>query len=148
MNKLKRLLLSLLASLALPTAVNAGEKFDITCAYKLDPTETENEQIYRFIIDTSMDKGSAIFYEKPINGKKVLKEKYMVEYVNSPSQLEIVQDIGFNLGFSHLFDKNELKLVEVKDVEKIYGKWETSDFQTKYKSVSYTHLTLPTIVSV
>ena len=130
---MKRLLLPLLAAITLPTAVNAAEKFDITCTYKLEDQETEDEQILRFIIDTSMDKGSAIFYEKPTNGKKILKEKYMVEYVNSPSQLEVVQDIGVNLGFYHLFDKNNFKLVEVKDVEKFYGTWETSDYQTKYE---------------
>ena len=130
---MKRLLLPLLAALALPTALNAAEKFDISCAYKLEDQETEDEQIYRFIIDTSMKKGSLIYYEKPINGEKVLKEKSMVEYVNSPSQLEIIQDIGVDLGFFHLFDKNDFNLVEVKDVERIYGIWETSDYQTKYE---------------
>ena len=130
---MKRLLLPLLAAIALPTAVYAAEKFDITCTYKLEDQETEDEQILRFIIDTSMDKGSAIFYEKPTNGKKILNAKHMVEYVNSPSQLERVQDIGVNLGFYHLFDKNNFKLVEVKDVEKFYGTWETSDYQTKYE---------------
>ena len=139
---MKSILLILLAALALPTAVNAGEKFDITCSYKLDSQEREikldsqereNKLFRRFIIDTSMDKGSVIFYEKLKNGKKVRERKYMVDYVNSPMQLEIVQDIGLNLGFFHLFDKNDLKLVEAKDVKKIYGKWETGDFQTKYE---------------
>ena len=130
---MKCLLIPLLATTALPTAVNAGEKFDITCSYKLDSQETENKLFRRFIIDTSMDKGSVIFYEKLKNGKKVGQRKYMVDYVNSPLQIEIVQDIGLNLGFSHLFDKNNLKLVEAKDIEKIKGKWETFAFQTKYK---------------
>ena len=130
---MKCLLIPLLATTALPTAVNAGEKFDITCSYKLDSQETENKLFRRFIIDTSMDKGSVIFYEKLKNGKKVGQRKYMVDYVNSPLQIEIVQDIGLNLGFSHLFDKNNLKLVEAKDIEKIKGKWETSASQTKYK---------------
>ena len=130
---MKRLLLPILAAIALPTAVNAGEKFDITCSYKLDSQETENKLFRRFIIDTSMDKGSVVFYEKLKNGKKVGQRKYMVDYVNSPLQIETVQDIGLNLGFSHLFDKNNLKLVEAKDIEKIQGKWKTNDFQTKYK---------------
>ena len=130
---MKCLLIPLLAATALPTAVNAGEKFDITCSYKLDSQETENKLFRRFIIDTSMDKGSVIFYEKLKNGKKVRQRKYMVDYVNSPLQIEIVQDTGLNLGFSHLFDKNNLKLVEAKDIEKIQGKWKTNDFQTKYK---------------
>ena len=130
---MKCLLIPLLATTALPTAVNAGEKFDITCSYKLDSQETENKLFRRFIIDTSMDKGSVIFYEKLKNGKKVRQRKYMVDYVNSPLQIEIVQDTGLNLGFSHLFDKNNLKLVEAKDIEKIQGKWKTNDFQTKYK---------------
>ena len=130
---MKCLLLPLLATTALPTAINAGEKFDITCSYKLDSQETENKLFRRFIIDTSMDKGSVIFYEKLKNGKKVGQRKYMVDYVNSPLQIEIVQDIGLNLGFSHLFDKNNLKLVEAKDIEKIQGKWKTDNFQTKYK---------------
>ena len=139
---MKSILLTLLAALALPTAVNAAEKFDITCSYKLDSQEGENKLdsqerennlFRRFIIDTNMDKGSVIFYEKLKNGKKVRERKYMVDYVNSPMQLEIVQDIGLNLGFIHLFDKNDLKLVEAKDVKKIYGKWETDDLQTKYE---------------
>tara|TARA_B100000674_G_C37658854_1_gene831504 strand:+ start:415 stop:846 length:432 start_codon:yes stop_codon:yes gene_type:complete len=130
---MKCLLIPLLATTALPTAVNAGEKFDITCSYKLDSQETENKLFRRFIIDTSMDKGSVIFYEKLKNGKKIGQRKYMVDYVNSPLQIEIVQDIGLNLGFSHLFDKNNLKLVEAKDIEKIQGKWKTDNFQTKYK---------------
>ena len=130
---MKSILLTLLAALALPTAVKAAEKFDITCSYKLDSQEGENKLFRRFIIDTNMDKGSVIFYEKLKNGKKVRERKYMVDYVNSPMQLEIVQDIGLNLGFIHLFDKNDLKLVEAKDVKKIYGKWETDDLQTKYE---------------
>ena len=130
---MKRFLLPLLAALALPTAINAVEKFDITCSYELDSQKTEYKLFRRFIINTSMDKGSVIFYEKLKNGKKVGHRKYMVDYVNSPLQIEIVQDIGLNLGFSHLFDKNNLKLVEAKDIEKIKGKWETSASQTKYK---------------
>ncbi len=64
-------LLPLLVALFLPTAVNAGEKFDITCFWKLENDKPDDiEAIDRFVIDTDLDKGSLISYEKPPNGKK------------------------------------------------------------------------------
>ena len=76
---MKRFLIPLLAALTFPTAVNAGEKFDITCFWRTEDTKPDiNESIDRFIIDTEFDKGSVFAYEKPTNGKKKLVEKYMV----------------------------------------------------------------------
>ena len=64
-------LLPLLVALFLPTAVNVGEKFDITCFWKLENDKPDDiEAIDRFVIDTDLDKGSLISYEKPPNGKK------------------------------------------------------------------------------
>ena len=52
---MKRLLLSILAAIALPTAVNA-EKFDITCFWKMENVNRSGQAIERFIIDTELDK--------------------------------------------------------------------------------------------
>ena len=51
---MKRLLLSILAAIALPTAVNA-EKFDITCFWKMENVNRSGQAIERFIIDTELD---------------------------------------------------------------------------------------------
>ena len=73
---MKRFLIPLLAALALPTAVNAGEKFDITCFWRTEDTKPDiDESIDRFIIDTELDKGSLVAYGKETNGKKKLLEK-------------------------------------------------------------------------
>ena len=132
---MKRLLLPLLAAIALPTAVNAGEKFDITCFWRTEDTKPDiNESIDRFIIDTELDKGSLISYEKGPDGKKKLLEKYMVEFINSPSQIEVIQDLGYELGTSYLFDKKDISSPVVTDIIKNYGSWVFDDaYQTRYR---------------
>jgi len=131
---MKRLLLPLLAALTLPTAVNSGEKFDITCFWNLENAKPDDsEAIDRFVIDTDLDKGSLIAYEKPPNGKKKLSDKYMVTYKNSPSQIEVIIDLGYDLGTSYIFDKKNVENPKVTDLVKEYGQWYDSPLQTKYK---------------
>ena len=132
---MKRLLLPLLAAFALPNAVNAGEKFDITCFYRTEDTKPDiNESIDRIIIDTELDKGSLISYEKGPDGKKKLQKKYMVEFVNSPSQVEVIQDLEYDLGTSYLFDKKDISSPVVTDIIKNYGSWVfDEDYQTRYR---------------
>ena len=130
---MKRLLLPLLAALALPTAVNA-EKFDITCFWKLENYNRPGEAVQRFIIDTELDKGSLISYKKGTDGKKKFLEKYMVEFINSPVQIEVIQDLGYELGESYVFDKKDISSPKVTDIVKKYGSWVfDDDYQTRYR---------------
>ena len=57
----------------------------------------------------------------------------MVTYIKSPSQIKVILNFDSNLGTSYIFDKENVNLVEVKEVENFYGTWETSAYQTKYK---------------
>ena len=85
---MRKLLILLLASLALPTAVNA-EKLDITCFWRMENEKPDSDEaIDRFIIDTELDKGSLISYSKGNDGKKKFLEKYMVKFINSPILLK------------------------------------------------------------
>ena len=130
---MKRLLLSILAAIALPTAVNA-EKFDITCFWKMENYNRPGEAIQRFIIDTELDKGSLISYSKGNDGKKKFLEKYMVKFINSPIQIEVIQDLGYELGTSYVFDKKDISSPVVTDIVKKYGTWVFDDvYQTRYR---------------
>ena len=80
---MKRLLLPLLAAIALPTAVNA-EKFDITCFWKLEDYNRPGEAVQRFIIDTESDKGTLSSYDKGADGKKEFLDEKALKY-ESPS---------------------------------------------------------------
>ena len=114
---MKRLLLPLLAALALPTAVNAGEKFDITCFWRTEDTKPDiNESIDRFIIDTELDKGSLSSYQEEADGKKRFLGEYMVEFINSPMQIEVIYDQGYWILFDTRFGKSYVFLRFSKEV--------------------------------
>ena len=120
---MKRLLLSLLAAIALPTAVNA-EKFDITCFWKLENYNRPGEAVQRFIIDTELDKGSLTSYDKGADGKKEFLDEKMVEFINSPMQIEVIYDQGYSIlfdsrfGISYVFDKKDISSPIVTNIVK------------------------------
>ena len=130
----KRFLIPLLSALALPTAVNA-EKLDITCFWRMENKKPDSDEaIDRFIIDTELDKGSLISYSKGNDGKKKFLEKYMVKFINSPIQIEVIQDLGYELGTSYVFDKKDISSPVVTDIVKKYGTWVFDDvYQTRYR---------------
>ena len=134
---MKRLLLPLLAAIALPTAVNA-EKFDITCFWKLENYSRPGEAIQRFKIDTELDKGSLSSYDKGADGKKEFLGEYKVEFINSPMQIEVMYDQGYSIlfdsrfGISYVFDKKDISSPIVTDIVKKYSSWDDSDSQTRY----------------
>ena len=133
----KRFLIPLLAALALPTAVNA-EKFDITCFWKLENYNRPGEAVQRFIIDTELDKGSLSSYDKGADGKKEFLDEKMVEFINSPMQIEVIYDQGYEVffdsrfGISYVFDKKDISSPIVTDIVKKYSSWDDSDYQTRY----------------
>ena len=131
---MKLLLLPLLAALALPNTVNA-EKLDITCFWRMEDKKPDSDEaIDRFVIDTELDKGSLISYKKGTDGKKKFLEKYMVEFINSPMQIEVIQDLGYELGTSYVFDKKDISSPVVTDIVKKYGSWVfDNDYQTRYR---------------
>ena len=120
---MKRLLLPLLAAIALPTAVNA-EKFDITCFWKLENYNRPGEAVQRFIIDTELDKGSLSSYDKGADGKKEFLDEKMVEFINSPMQIEVIYDQGYSIlfdsrfGISYVFDKKDISSPIVTNIVK------------------------------
>ena len=57
----------------------------------------------------------------------------MVTYINSPSQIEVIFDLGYDLGTSYIFDKKNVEKPKVTDLVKEYGQWNESTFQTKYE---------------
>ena len=134
---MKRALLLLLIAFALPNTVSAkGEKFDITCFYKMEDDKPEgNEYVDRFIIDTNLEQASVLEYEKPNKGKKILKQKRMAEYINSPVHIKVTLDLGYDLGVSYLFDKENIESTKVTDLYKEYGKWYEVEekYQIKYQ---------------
>ena len=92
-----------------------------------------DEAIDRFIIDTELDKGSLISYSKGNDGKKKFLEKYMVKFINSPIQIEVIQDLGYELGTSYVFDKKDISSPVVTDIVKKYSTWVDDDSQTRYR---------------
>ena len=135
---MKRLLLPLLAAIALPTAVNA-EKFDITCFWKLEDYNRPGEAVQRFIIDTELDKGSLSSYQEEADGKKRFLGEYMVEFINSPMQIKVIYDQGYwvlfdiRFGKSYVFDKKDISSPVVTDIVKKYSTWDDDDSQTRYR---------------
>ena len=135
---MKRLLLSLLAAIALPTAVNA-EKFDITCFWKMENVNRSGQAIERFIIDTELDKGSLSSYQEEADGKKIFLGEYMVEFINSPMQIKVIYDQGYwvlfdmRFGKSYVFDKKDISSPVVTDIVKKYSTWDDDDSQTRYR---------------
>ena len=57
----------------------------------------------------------------------------MVTYINSPNQIEVILDLGYDLGTSYFFDKKNLKKPKVTDLVKEYGQWYDSTLQAKYR---------------
>ena len=134
---MRHTLLFLLVAFALPNAVSAkGEKFDITCFYRYEDSKPEeNELVDRFIVDTDLERASVIEYEKPNNGKKILTNKRMAEYVNSPVHIKVTLDLGYDIGVSYLIDKDNIESIKVTDLYKEYGKWYEveEEYQLKYQ---------------
>ena len=134
---MKRLLLSLLAAIALPTSVNA-EKFDITCFWKMENVNRSGQAIERFIIDTELDKGSLSSYQEEADGKKRFLGEYMVEFINSPMQIKVIYEQGYwvlfdiRFGKSYVFDKKDISSPIVTNIVKKYGSWDDSNSQTRY----------------
>ena len=58
----------------------------------------------------------------------------MVKFINSPIQIEVIQDLGYELGTSYVFDKKDISSPVVTDIVKKYGTWVFDDvYQTRYR---------------